>query len=164
MGQVQFWEGAILFVDGAIAMHENCCCEEVVEPCEDCYINQFSVVGTVDPPEGGACCLRMSGVWEWKQKAIYELSCAWEWDIVPEEEWYCLLAVHHYFAGPNIGLWKAKANAAYRGDVQCQFNTQTVEGVSCNKGTGLLAGECVLDGGADALNCNDRTLTLVFGG
>jgi len=164
MGTVQFVDGAILFVGGQIAMHVDCCCEKVVKPCEDCYIDQLSVVGTVDPPEGGACCLRMGGVWDWKQKAIYQNSCAWEWDRVPEEEWYCLLVVHHFFAGPDTGLWKAKANAAYQGGVQCQFNTQEVTGVSCNKGTGLLAGGCVLVGSVDALNCNNRTLTLVFGG
>lgn len=45
---VQIWDGKVLIIDGGVAVHEDCCCEEEVTGCDGCISgnapDQFRVV------------------------------------------------------------------------------------------------------------------------
>ena len=168
---VQFYDGKVLFVDGQIAMHEDCCCEPSAEPCSDCFVEQPSVVISF---LGGGCadsdefCAIIEGTATWRSNRTTPLSqcCSFWWlesfpDVLwvrwrmvevlydPEtKKYFAIASLWHEQEGNNWTVW-------YGGDIEpCPGGAgpeygnlyAEVEGITCNKETGHLEGDFVLNG------------------
>ena len=71
----QFVDGKILFVDGDVAMHEDCCCSD---PCEDCTGTQDDI--TMSWASGYSCDNPQptdTGVYVYNN--FISISCVWIW-------------------------------------------------------------------------------------
>lgn len=106
MGQVQFWDGVILFVGGQVAMDPACCCEEIPSeiPCVDCCSWpavshwQPSALVSVD----GACeakCLEAAHIYDiFVGFNAYDDYCYWRWGFEAHEDgkdWECNMYVQY---------------------------------------------------------------------
>lgn len=87
MGQVQYWKGAVLFVDGQVAMDPACCCPTEEPPVDDtcqCLTNTDElVISSVPDPCGSSfyCNLNtLNGAVppnRWGMFSIWEDNCQW---------------------------------------------------------------------------------------
>jgi hypothetical protein len=72
MSSIYYWDDVILFVDGQIAMHEDCCCEdEADELCAPCTFTPktmtVTIGGVANCPLGVDCSDEMNRSWQLEQ-------------------------------------------------------------------------------------------------
>lgn len=144
---IQFVDGKILFVDGKIAMHADCCCED--DPCGDCSGTQPSATVTLDVDCGGDC--EAAGVYTWDQFTSYGTDdCQWFWE---KGDWFLTIYYSPAFLGG--GGWGIQiSNKIYN------FLIEGVDGPACVAGT--LTGEMLVQAGAGG-DCDSCIATVTFG-
>ena len=141
---IQFVDGKILFVDGAIAFHEDCCCGG--EPCTDCAGTQPSATVTLNGGCGGAC--DAAGVYTYVDFEDLVNICGWKWE---KGDWE-LFAIYD----KNSESWELVV-----ADLSNTFQGSLGEPLSCVSGeiTGTASAPDVVGSG----DCDSCTATAIFG-
>ena len=139
MGTIQFWDGVILFVGGAIAMHTNCCCEEIVEPCTDCGDTQPDLEVEIND-NGGTCdeggwgdCHAPAGTYEYAAFDDFETFCKWSFD---QSDGSYHLWIYYW---KTSGEYDVEINFGPT-NFPVMYDGENVAGISCNVETGHLVG------------------------
>jgi hypothetical protein len=166
VSQIQFYNGAILFVGGQIAMSEDCCCEEVPSevPCTDCNVDptELALVSVTPEPEPGSYCLLCEGFIGGAGMSFVpgEDACSWAWaHDNPNPVYYKRLYINYDVL---TGIWSAEivVKIQWWEDWRSIFSSADVEGVFCSPSTHQLYGTFVLPGVHEDCIGSEATVTL----
>ena len=156
MGQVQFWDGKVLFVDGKVAMHPDCCCG--CGECITCEGEQpaasVTITGCNETCDDG------SGSYPWYY-FTGNGDCSWNWG--PHVVEYPPLTCTWY-----LGAFCIDDERSIGIKFWDEFDWHDVflgrpEELTCDEESGHLTGTYILDGQAGT-PCEGCTATVTFGG
>jgi len=166
MGTVQFVDGAILFVGGQIAMHEDCCCGD---PCVDCSGEQPNAEVTVEGSCSWGACENANGEHVY-QGFSGESPCQWEWKYTGGASSSYLHIFYYtspsrFCARLGLGVYTYFGSDGSCGGIANYLDVTAW--VSCDEETGLLQGAFDLSGDTGiggGLNCDGCTAHVTLGG
>lgn len=169
MGQIQFYDGKVLFVGGQVAMHEDCCCPPPCYPCsvppEGCYQNQPAAY--VDVPNDDCRCEFYTGWYSYREKRNTTGYCLWVWRrLLPASDSILWLIVSFDKVSSKFHAVLCRTEGAERDFmVPCWLDEPTtypeITGIECNCDTGNLEGDFELV--SDRLSCENCTATVSLG-